>query len=298
MTRQQRIVTALGIGAALSAVAAGGWYFGARSAQMSAPAAAEQSERKVLHWHDPMVPGPKFDKPGKSPFMDMQLVPVYEDEAGAHGTAVITIRPEVMNSLGVRTYKVERAAGARTLKADGYLLRAEMQGGLRVLVDIFDRDVDWVRPGLSAEVQVLGLSDRRWAAAVETVSSDIDVGARSVKATLRLKQPDSALKPNMFANVTISAPSGGRKLVVPREALIRTATRTAVILALGEGRFQPAPVVAGEEYGDSIEIVSGIKEGDVIVTSGQFLIDAEAGLRASFQRMEPPPVDGAPSAKP
>ncbi|MEO6422692.1 MAG: heavy metal-binding domain-containing protein, partial [Candidatus Nitrotoga sp.] len=65
---------------------------------------ASNSERKVLYWHDPMVPGQKFDKPGKSPFMDMQLVPVYADDAGDEGK--VTISSRVQQNLGIRTAEV------------------------------------------------------------------------------------------------------------------------------------------------------------------------------------------------
>lgn len=70
---------------------------GAGNAQRIDP----QTGRKVLYWHDPMVPGPKFDQPGKSPFMDMQLVPVYADEAGDEGK--VSISPRVQQNLGIRT---------------------------------------------------------------------------------------------------------------------------------------------------------------------------------------------------
>ena len=311
MTRKQIIVIAT-----VAAFAAGGatWYLTAARPDAAAPAATAKPERKVLYWHDPMVPGFKSDKPGKSPFMDMQLVPVYDDEqgrssvaggrtpgatdeAGAEtGAPVVTVRPEVIQSLGVRTYKVERTARPRRLATEGYLFHDEARRGFNVLVDIFDRDADWVRAGLPAEIRVLGIADRRFEAQVASVGTDLDIGARSLKARVRLKQSDPALKPNMFAAVTIEAPPAGKKLFVPREALIRTGQRTAVVLALGEGRFQPAEVAAGEEYGEWVEIVRGVKDGDVVVTSGQFLIDSEASLRASFQRMEPA-ADAAPSGK-
>ena len=67
--------------------------------------------KKVLYWHDPMVPGQKFDKPGKSPFMDMQLVPVYEDGGGQGG---VTVDPRMQQSLGVRIAEVSRAAKPRS----------------------------------------------------------------------------------------------------------------------------------------------------------------------------------------
>src|SRR5688572_21221237 len=83
----------------------------------SAPAKNGAPERKILYWHDPMVPGQKFDKPGKSPFMDMQLVPVYADEAGAEGT--VSINPRMQQNLGVRLAEVRKGALAPTVEAVG-----------------------------------------------------------------------------------------------------------------------------------------------------------------------------------
>jgi len=73
--------------------------------------------RKILYWHDPMAPGQKFDKPGKSPFMDMQLVPVYADEGGTEGTVKIDSR--MQQNLGVRLAEVRKGALAPTLEAVG-----------------------------------------------------------------------------------------------------------------------------------------------------------------------------------
>ena len=74
-------------------------------------------EKKVLYWHDPMVPGQKFDKPGKSPFMDMQLVPVYAD--GDSDTGSVTISPRMQQSLGVRTAEVKAGSLTQKLEAPG-----------------------------------------------------------------------------------------------------------------------------------------------------------------------------------
>lgn len=294
MKRKQTVIASVGVALVLALAAV--WFvrYGPGT-PTAADVVATKGERKILYWHDPMVPGTKFDRPGKSPFMDMQLVPVYEDEAD--GGATVTIRPEIVNNLGVRTYKIERVARARRLVMDGYLFRSEGRATLRVQADIFDRDIYWLRPGLPAELRVLGLPDRHWEATVEAVGTDIDIGARGRKATLRLTQTDPALRPGMFAHVTILAVPAGKKLFVPREALIRSAARTALVLALGEGRFQPVDVVAGVEDGEWIEILKGAQEGDVVVTSGQFLIDSEAGLRASFQRMQPAPAVEPPEAR-
>src|SRR5437763_6176105 len=72
--------------------------------------------KKVLYWHDPMVPGQKFDKPGKSPFMDMQLVPVYEDQAGQGG---ISVDPRMQQSLGMRVAEVRKGVLSPVVEAVG-----------------------------------------------------------------------------------------------------------------------------------------------------------------------------------
>ncbi len=309
MNRKQTLSIGIIAAAALAAAAVGAWYFLAPKKEMTDAASVADSakkERKVLYWTDPMTPGFKSDKPGKSPFMDMELVPVYEDETGA---AVVSVRPEIVQNLGVRTYTVARGGQARRVAVTGYLFRdaqgsagvAENNGlifgsrmpgatdarGLAVLVDLIDRDASFVRVGQRAEVRVADVPDRTWSGTVEKVEADMDIGARTVKARIRLGQVSAALKPNMFAEVTILGTAAGKSaLFVPREALIRTGSRNAVVLALGSGRFQPVAVTPGVESDDWIEIRHGIKEGDVVVTSGQFLIDSEASVRASFSRMQ------------
>ena len=106
---------------AAALIAAGGFLAGRHAgapdpAVAHAPAAGKQDERKVLYWHDPMVPGPRFDKPGKSPFMDMDLVPVYADEQAEAGTRV---SPGVQQNLGIRTAKVTRTQVATSFDAVG-----------------------------------------------------------------------------------------------------------------------------------------------------------------------------------
>lgn len=109
----------------LVAVAAVAFYTGRSTGQVregavpSAMAPTGSEGRKVLYWHDPMVPGPRFDKPGKSPFMDMQLVPMYADgEANAAGGGV-SISPSVQQNLGIRLSKVRRADVSASFDAIG-----------------------------------------------------------------------------------------------------------------------------------------------------------------------------------
>ncbi|MDP9964838.1 Cu(I)/Ag(I) efflux system membrane fusion protein [Variovorax beijingensis] len=102
--------------------AAGAFYLGRKTGQAAdAPtAAATPDGRKVLYWHDPMVPGPRFDKPGKSPFMDMQLVPVYADNAtGTASDAGVKISPAAQQNLGIRYAQVRRTEASTSFEAIG-----------------------------------------------------------------------------------------------------------------------------------------------------------------------------------
>jgi hypothetical protein len=294
----RRVTVALAVAAAFAAGIVTAYLWPSRQAALTpGESSATPPERKVLYWHDPMVPGPRFDKPGKSPFMDMQLVPVYEGESPAtEGAPVVTVRPEIVNNLGVRTHEVRRAPLARRTVSHGYLFRGEADGGYYAQVDIFDRDADWVRTGLPARLSFDALPGERFAGRVAQIDPDTGIGARTIKAQVRVTAPDARLKPNMFAEVVIESPATAQ-LAVPREAVIRNGQRTAVVLALGEGRFQPVEVVAGRELGEFIEIRQGLQEGDRVVISGQFLIDSEASLRASFTRLSPADAPG-PAEKP
>jgi Cu(I)/Ag(I) efflux system membrane fusion protein len=95
-----------------------GYWFAERSSSVESESAATSAggERKVLYWHDPMVPTARFDEPGKSPFMDMQLVPVYADEAG---DAAVKVSPTVVQNLGIRVGAVEKAVLQSSLTAIG-----------------------------------------------------------------------------------------------------------------------------------------------------------------------------------
>jgi membrane fusion protein, copper/silver efflux system len=286
MKNKNLVIVILGVILALVAAVEGWRLFTA--GKQPAETASNGAERKVLYWTDPMVPGYRSDKPGKSPFMDMDLVPVYEEDSTATGAPVVTVRPEIVNSLGVRTYKVERGGRTRELAVQGYLFQDDE--GMHVLLDIFERGAGWVRAGMPATLLVPDAPGRRWDGVVESVNSDVDIGTRSIKARVLVRNPGSALKPNQFADVIIKGTHlDNQKIMVPREALIRTGHRNAVVLSLGNGRFQPVKVEVGEESGDWMEIRQGVKNGDIVVVSGQFLIDSEASVRASFERMESQP---------
>ena len=118
MTRTNRFIVVAAVAVAiLVALGLGYWWGRSRDqASMAGNAGAPSGERKVLYWYDPMAPDQHFDKPGKSPFMDMQLVPKYADEATAGGVA---IAPGVRQNLGIRTVEVKRGRLASAIRVPG-----------------------------------------------------------------------------------------------------------------------------------------------------------------------------------
>jgi Cu(I)/Ag(I) efflux system membrane fusion protein len=154
-----------------------------------------------------------------------------------------------------------------------------------VLVDVFEHQIDWLKGGLSAEISVPAHPGREWEGKVDYLYPELDPRTRTLRVRLVFDNQDLLLRPNMFAEVAIYGGPRKDALKIPREALIVTGERKIVVRALGGGRFQPVDVVTGMQRGGEVEILSGLNEGEEIVVSGQFLIDSESSLQASFMRM-------------
>lgn len=162
-----------------------------------------------------------------------------------------------------------------------------------VLADVFGQDAGQVHPGAEAAVNFAAIPGKIWQGSVDYIYPGIDSATRTLKVRLRFDNPAALLKPNMYASVRIGTGTPRDVLSIPREALIQTGDGARVIVALGDGKFLPRAVRAGMESGERVEIVEGLQEGEQVVTSGQFLIDSEASLRAGLQRLSAP--DGAAS---
>lgn len=157
-----------------------------------------------------------------------------------------------------------------------------------LLAEVFERQSQWVEVGQDAEVTLSYIPGKSWNGKVEYIYPSLDPKTRTLKVRLRFENPGELLKPNMYANVKIYGGAKENTIVIPLEGLIRTGREERVILSLGDGRFEARNVEAGIESGNYVEILDGVREGDDIVISGQFLIDSESSMRASLNRMTNP----------
>ncbi len=173
------------------------------------------------------------------------------------------------------------------IKPDKQVMSLADLSSVWLVAEIFERQADWVKVGQHAEVSLAFLPGHTWEGQVEYIYPSLDPKTRTLKARLRFPNPDEVLKPNMYANVKIYGGAKDDVVVIPVEALIRTGREERVVIALGDGRFESRTVTAGIESGDWVAIIEGVQPGDRVVTSGQFLIDSEASLKASTQRMRP-----------
>lgn len=154
-----------------------------------------------------------------------------------------------------------------------------------VLAEVFERQAAWVREGQQAMVEFDYLPGKIWHGTVDYVYPELGPKTRTLKVRLRFDNEARTLRPNMFARVTIRGDSIGEVVHVPREALIRGGSVDRLVVSLGGGRFRAQPVDVGIESGDRVEIRNGVSAGDLIVTSGQFLIDSESNIAGALSRM-------------
>ena len=387
------------------------WF--AEHRKTAIPLRAGPEQGRVLYWYDPMKPDVHFERPGKSPYMDMQLLPKYASEGSRSGTQEISIDPRMVQNLGIRIAPVERgaiapqvrttglivanekaievvqaraagwverlkvravgeavtkgdvlaeiyapdllaaehelivAARAATETADGGALLqaartrlsllgltetqiaqirktgevqrrvafyspvdgvitelgtregAQVSPGMSLFTvadlskvwltaQITEAQANWIAPGQGVEVRVLSIPGQVFAGAVDYVYPELTADTRTLKARIVLDNPRLTLKPGMYADVTLRGGATREALLVPSESLIRTGTRSTIIVADGGGKFHPVEVVAGAEADGKVAILKGLREGDQVVASGQFLIDSEANLRGAFSQMSSP----------
>ncbi|HBQ38531.1 MAG TPA: hypothetical protein DD714_06025 [Candidatus Omnitrophica bacterium] len=317
--------------------------------------------RKVLYWTDPMIPGYKSDKPGKSP-MGMDLIPVYEErrvsgEASAtapEGYATILVTPQKRQFIGVTTAPAERRTIRKIIRTvgriandpelyqaqqeylqalraveqakttgaspeiteraqrlvdashlrlrrmglshelieeiatwegpDQSLILADSSGRVWLYAPIYEFELPLVKLGQTVTIEVPAIPGMKLDGAIKSIDPVLDPATRSARIRAILTDPQNILKPEMFVNASIAV-AAGERLAVPEEAVFDTGTKQVIFVDKGEGLFEPRDVTVGVKAEGYYEVTSGVAEGEIVVTSGNFLIDSESRLKAALQGM-------------
>jgi len=151
-----------------------------------------------------------------------------------------------------------------------------------LLADVFEQDLGLVRVGQTVKVHVNAYPDKAFLGRVSFVYPTVAPETRTAKIRVELANPRRLLKPEMYASVEFAAGGAARRLAVPDSAVLDSGTRQIVLVRRGEGLFEPRPVKLGARADGYVEALDGVKEGDEVVVSANFLIDAESNLKAAI----------------
>jgi Cu(I)/Ag(I) efflux system membrane fusion protein/cobalt-zinc-cadmium efflux system membrane fusion protein len=153
-------------------------------------------------------------------------------------------------------------------------------------VDIYEYELPWVRQGMVAEMELAYVPGKRFKGKVLYIYPYLEAKTRTGKLRLQFANPDYQLKPDMYANIYLKSSIAEDSIVIPQEAVIDSGVRKVVFVALGKGKFQPREVKLGlEGNNDEYQVLSGLREGEKIVISAQFMLDSESRLREAIQKM-------------
>ncbi len=163
-------------------------------------------------------------------------------------------------------------------------------------VEVYEYELPFVKKGMPAGMELSYLPGKRFEGTVLFIYPFLNPQTRTVKLRLAFNNPEGLLKPEMYANVYLESLIDPAALVIPQEAVIDSGLRKVVFVALGDGKYSPRKVTLGVEgEHNTFQVLEGLKEGDTIVTSAQFMFDSESRLREAIQKMlepqsEKPPV--------
>lgn len=154
-----------------------------------------------------------------------------------------------------------------------------------VEAEVFENQVPWLKVGQTALIESPYQPGRKLRGRIRYVLPFMNNKTRTLKVSIQLPNPGQKLRADMYANVTFKVPSAHNVLAVPEEAVIHSGRRNIVVLDRGNGTFQVKDVTLGLNGEGLWEVKEGLKEGDLVVTSSQFLIDSESNLKEAIQKM-------------
>jgi membrane fusion protein, copper/silver efflux system len=158
-----------------------------------------------------------------------------------------------------------------------------------VRAEIYEQDLVYLKLGQEATVTLSYLTDRQFRGRVTYIYPSVDEKTRTARVRMEFHNPGYFLKPGMFATVRVTSELEPSALLVPDMAILRSGEKTTVFVALDGGKFEARTVTLGPQAeNDTYQVLSGLHEGERIVTSGQFMLDSESQLREVIQKMSEP----------
>ncbi len=154
-----------------------------------------------------------------------------------------------------------------------------------VNVDVFEDEMSWLQLGDRAEMRVRAQPGRTYKGNITFIHPILNRKSRTVQVRLEFDNADLSLKPGMFANVALYVDPQPSAVVVPTEAIVRSGSREQIFVVREPGKFEPREVTLGVSAEGMTQILSGVKSGEQVVTSSQFLIDSESKLREATAKM-------------
>ena len=178
----------------------------------------------------------------------------------------------------------KKVVAGQMMKAGDELYRLADLSTIWVIANVAEQDIDQVKIGAPARITFRAYPGETFEGRVTFILHELDAATRTAKVRIELANPDHRIKHEMFADVEINAGStDAKRLVVPSSAVIDSGNRQVVLVDKGDGRFEPRAVKLGMRGDSTIEILEGLKDGEQVVTTATFLIDAESNLKAALQ---------------
>jgi Cu(I)/Ag(I) efflux system membrane fusion protein len=178
----------------------------------------------------------------------------------------------------------KKVVKGQKVKAGDELYRIADHSQLWVIAELAETDLPAIKLGTRATVTVRAYPAQPSEGTVTFIYPELRAETRTARVRIEIPNLDGRLKIDMYADVVFGSAEHERPaLAVPVSAIIDSGTRQVVLVAKGEGRFEPRPVKLGHRGDDYVEIIAGIFEGEEVVTAANFLIDAESNLRAALQ---------------
>lgn len=195
-------------------------------------------------------------------------------------------RGQVLRTLVVRSpasgVVLEKTVVAgRRVAAGDVLLKIADLSTVWILAQVYEQDIGLIEPGKTVRTTLDAYPGRSFDGKVGFLYPTLDPTTRTARVRIELPNPRGLLKPMMYAHVAIDT-QAHRTLTVPRSAVLETGRRTLVLVDRGEGRFEPRTVRLGLRGEEMVEILQGLREGERVVVSANFLIDAESNLKTAI----------------